>query len=406
MIVINTRETYGLVAQAFHWATAGLILVLLPMGVIMHELPAQSEAQAVAKFELYSLHKTLGMAVLIIAVARILWALVQVHPAPLHPERRIETLAAKVVHWLLYASIVLMPVTGWLHHAALDGFAPIWGPFPQTAAIIPKNPVIADLFGQAHFAMGLVLAGSIALHVAGAFKHAVLDRDGTLRRMIPGLRPTAQAPQAAARDGLLAPVLAAAVVCVALGSAYVLTAPAPQAGAGVSATATATPEGAWVVDGENSRLGISVTQSGATVEGAFAAWSATILFDPEQPEAAEIDVTIDIASLTLGGVTDKATSADFLDVANFPQAVYRARSATPLGAGKYRAEGELSLRGVTAALPLEFDLRIEDGRAYVTGHAALNRVAFGVGAEAFPNESIVAFPVEIHLTLQAERDGS
>lgn len=43
----NTSESYGLIAQALHWATAALILVLLPLGLYMHELPESSAADVV-----------------------------------------------------------------------------------------------------------------------------------------------------------------------------------------------------------------------------------------------------------------------------------------------------------------------------------------------------------------------
>ncbi|MEX0284562.1 MAG: YceI family protein [Paracoccaceae bacterium] len=399
--MLNTRETYGLVAQALHWATAALILVLIPMGVIMHNLPDLTEAQASAKFELYSLHKTLGMSVLIIAVLRILWTLTQTHPAPLHPDRRLETLAAKTVHWTLYASIILMPVTGWLHHAALDGFAPIWGPFPQSVDFVPKSPLWADRFGAAHVTVAIMLGVSIALHVAGALKHAIIDRDGTLRRMVPGQGGPDDVPAGHSRDGAIAIVLAALAVVAALAGAAVMT--APMQNDVQTATDSETPVGGWQVDPENSRIEITVTQSGTAVQGSFTVWTAAILFDPDAPEAADITVTIDTGSLSLGGVTDRAKSPEFLDAAMFPQATYTISSATRTGDGQFEAQGDLTLHGVTAPLPLAFDLRIEDDRAFVTGTTQLNRVDYGVGAEAFPNDSIVAFPVDIRITLQADR---
>ena len=44
----------------------------------------------------------------------------------LHPDRKTETLLAEIVHWLLYGSLILVPLSGWIHHAATEGFAPIW----------------------------------------------------------------------------------------------------------------------------------------------------------------------------------------------------------------------------------------------------------------------------------------
>ena len=84
MKLTNTAESYGLIHQSLHWATAILILILLPMGVYMHDLPIDNSEQIADKVWLYSLHKSIGMAALFVAIARIAWAVYQPHPRPLH----------------------------------------------------------------------------------------------------------------------------------------------------------------------------------------------------------------------------------------------------------------------------------------------------------------------------------
>jgi len=185
-MLANTRQTYGLVAQILHWVTALLILFLLVLGIYMHELPIDTVEQVDTKVWLYSLHKTLGISAFAIAIIRVGWAITQSKPLPLHSERMFESQLAATIHWLLYGAIILMPFTGWLHHAALEGFAPIWWPFSQELPFVPKNRQIAEIFGNAHFVTALLLMLSIALHIAGALKHALIDRDQTMRRMIPG----------------------------------------------------------------------------------------------------------------------------------------------------------------------------------------------------------------------------
>ena len=147
MRMTNSRETYGLVHQLLHWTTAALILFMLPLGVYMHDLPVGTAQEVADKVWLFSLHKTVGVVVLVVALARIAWAIVQPHPNLLHGGR--EAFAAKTVHWLLYGSIVAMPIFGWLHHAALDGYAPIWweNVFPgdwDVLPFVPKSEAVAS----------------------------------------------------------------------------------------------------------------------------------------------------------------------------------------------------------------------------------------------------------------------
>ena len=90
----NTDETYGLMAQLLHWTVALLILLMFPLGLYMHELPAGSEQEVAEKIWLYSLHKTIGVTALALALMRICWAISQPHPRLLNEENRLESLAA------------------------------------------------------------------------------------------------------------------------------------------------------------------------------------------------------------------------------------------------------------------------------------------------------------------------
>ena len=193
MPLANSPDRYGSIAKALHWTTAALILVLIPMGFIAKNLAiATQTGSPLVSIEvlttLFSTHKTLGVAVFFVALLRILWALSQSKPRALHPDRRLETLAAETVHWLLYGAIVLVPLTGWIHHAASTGFAPIWGPFGQDLPLVPKSEPLSELFAAFHFAAVVVMVLSLGLHIAGALKHQIIDRDTTLARMLPNRR--------------------------------------------------------------------------------------------------------------------------------------------------------------------------------------------------------------------------
>ncbi len=183
MSLSNTTSRYGSVTRAFHWLTALLVMTLIPVAMIAYDLPHDTSEQLARKAWLFSLHKTLGITVFFVALLRIGWALLQPKPGPLHPERRAETFVAETAHWLLYGSLVLAPLSGWIHHAATTGFAPIWWPLGQSLPLVPKSESVAALFGGFHWVFGKVMTVTILLHIAGALKHHFIDKDATLRRM-------------------------------------------------------------------------------------------------------------------------------------------------------------------------------------------------------------------------------
>lgn len=417
MLLMNTRERYGLVAQLFHWVTASLILVLVPLGLVMVWLPVDTGGAVSLKVWLYSLHKTLGVTALAVALARIAWALVCVRPRPLHPERRAETLAADTVHWLLYAGIVLAPVTGLLHHYATIGFAPIWWPLPQDVPFVPKSEPLSIVFKWLHWGSALMIVVSLGAHIAGALKHLIVDRDETLARIVPGAKCDPQVTGHAHHrraPALLATGIVAAMLSASAGYATVRNVQSPQSQALLAQAGTASGAGAarWAVDHDASRLGITVVQLGSPVDGAFGAWDADIVFDPDDPEGARVTALIDVASLTLGTVSGQAVGADFLDAPNHPRARFVAEGFKALDdtATAFEAEGTLTIRGVERPFLLPFDLAVDGDRAVMSATVTVNRIDFGVGAQSQPTEATVAFGVDVAIELAADRlsptDGS
>lgn len=396
MALTNTPATYGAVARSLHWLTALLILTAIPLGLYANDLPYDTGEALAWKAQVFSLHKTIGVAAFFVALARILWAVTQTNPAPLHPERRLETRVAEVVHWTLYLSLVIVPLSGWIQHAATDGFAPILWPFGQNLPLVPKAEAVAGLAGSAHWVFTKVLAASVVLHIAGALKHHLIDRDATLARMLRGTpAPGAPGPHRRSRTPLVA---AFAVYAAGAALAFALTGPAAEAPA-TAPIQTATT-GNWQVT--EGTLSFAVKQMGQSVEGSFADWTAAITFDetPTDGRNGTVAVTIRTDSLSLGAVTPKAKEAEFFDVAAFPEATFTA-DITPDGA-TYIATGTLTLRGVTAPVALPFTLTIEGDTARMTGETSLDRRAFTMG-QTYADEAMVGFDVTVKVALTATR---
>lgn len=413
----NTEQSFGSVARLFHWLTALLILTSLPLGVVANRWPYDTAEALATKAQLFSLHKTLGVVVFCVALARILWAMTQPRPAPLHPDRKAELRLAELVHWLLYASLVIVPLSGWVHHAAVTGFAPILWPFGQDLPFVPKSEALGVAAGAAHWVFTKVLAAALLLHVVGAVKHHVVDRDATLRRMLRGEVAPAN-PRHPPRSGL--PVALAFVLYTAAAGVAGLLVPqggrmtaaaeppmatAPQAE--VAAPETAVIEaraGNWAV--AEGTLAVTVRQMGQAVTGSFGTWQADITFEPELTDGRHgaVRVVIDTASLILGSVTAQAHGPEFLDTAQHGEAVFEA-DLLPAAKGDagYLARGTLNLRGVTLPVEMPFTLRLEGDRAEMAGAVQLDRRDFGMGA-AYGDEATVGFAVDIAVALVALRD--
>lgn len=170
---------YTGVAIALHWIVAALVIAQVAWGWWMQEIPKQPVGPRV---DAYNLHKSVGLTIFALMLVRLGWRLG--HPAPPLPSLPAwEARLARTVHVLLYASLFLQPVLGYLG-SVFSGY-----PVKVYGVVLPawgwKDEGLKDLMSQLHLANSLVLAGAIALHVAGAVKH-LADGSGIVRRMLPG----------------------------------------------------------------------------------------------------------------------------------------------------------------------------------------------------------------------------
>ena len=102
---------YTAVAVALHWVIALAIISLVPMGWYMGDLPDGAPGQEM----LYQLHKSIGVTVLILTIARIGWRIAN-PPPPLPADMApLEKTASHLVHMVFYALMLLMPLSGWVY---------------------------------------------------------------------------------------------------------------------------------------------------------------------------------------------------------------------------------------------------------------------------------------------------
>lgn len=176
----NTETSYGSVTKAFHWTVAVLFLAQIIMGIIMSFMPTIP-----LKFQIYTVHKSIGIILVFLSIAFISWTFCNPKPRwPDHmPER--ERLVAAVAHGVLYALLLVMSLSGWIM-ATASGHIPLFlGWFPAPLPGIPTSPELSKFAAGVHYYAAWLSGLLVALHIAAAIKHHRVDKDDILNRMLP-----------------------------------------------------------------------------------------------------------------------------------------------------------------------------------------------------------------------------
>ncbi|WP_286238468.1 cytochrome b [Neptuniibacter halophilus] len=162
----------------FHWIIAILMIANLIFGMIVEEME-----RSAMKGTLMGLHKSVGILVLTLAVFRLLYTLKQGLPAPLSPTPDWQLKAAKLTHTFLLAATIFIPFSGMLMSYAGGRPIEMFG-LELIGASGYQIEWLKSLAGAVHGGGANLLIFALALHIAGAFKHSLIDRDGTLQRML------------------------------------------------------------------------------------------------------------------------------------------------------------------------------------------------------------------------------
>jgi len=179
------RARYSGVAIALHWAIAVLIFAGFPLGLYMHDLPLSP-----AKLRLFSYHKWIGITVLGLGLARLLWRLGH-RPPPEVPMPAWQARAASCAHVLLYVLMFAVPLSGWLMSSAL-GFKVVWLGVLPLPDLVGKEKALGDTLKIVHEILSKALMAVVLLHFLAALEHQFKRRDGLIDRMLPsfGKDPT------------------------------------------------------------------------------------------------------------------------------------------------------------------------------------------------------------------------
>jgi len=177
----NTESGYGGISIAVHWIAAVAIVGLFASGLWMTGLgyghPWYNRAP--------ELHVSIGMLTLALVVFRLAWRLLTVTPALERSMPRWERVAALGAHWLMYALMLAVVVSGYLISTAGGDAVSVFGWF-EVPAIVYGYERQADLAGWVHYYSAWALVLLALGHTLAALKHHFVNRDATLVRMLRG----------------------------------------------------------------------------------------------------------------------------------------------------------------------------------------------------------------------------
>lgn len=185
MPIRNTTDRWGSVSISLHWLTVLLVLGLVTVGFLMGDLP-----NTPMKRDVYLLHKSLGLTVLGLTLARLLWRLFQPTPALPSSTPRWQRFAAHAGHTGLYGLLLFIPLAGWTYNWASNFSTPYFGwtlmdKAGAVDAVLKANAKLAHEWGV------YALLAILVAHAGAAFWHHYQLKDVVLRRMAPWIKPAA-----------------------------------------------------------------------------------------------------------------------------------------------------------------------------------------------------------------------
>lgn len=406
MILKNTENAFGAIAKNLHWIVAILICGLLVLGFYMTGLDYSPD-----KLNWYSLHKSLGVLVLWLAGLRLLWSLYTLPPLPLETHKLWERALSKLTHIALYSTMILMPLSGYIMSASGEYGVSFFG--YNLPNIVPQSALLSEVANETHQIIAYVLTSVIMLHVLGALKHHVIDKDKTLLRMLPSFFKSVWFT-------LLILCLIAFVATV-LKYGFVgkleeevdiveMSREVPL----TKETKVSKHKNQWDIVQDQSEIKFQTNVYGSDVTWVFSDFTGTIIFDVNEIAASSANIEIDLKNVSSGDVQRDSylMNESWFNVVDYPRAYFTSLEFQHIEGENYLLVGQLGLAGKAMPVSFPFTLDIASNsieeehatqRAYVQGALSLNRLDFDLGVPKWEGADIVAHDVQVYIRLVAEK---
>lgn len=370
---------YGDTAVIFHWLIAFLIIGLLAVGKFMTQL----EENDPLRFELTQWHKSFGISVLVLSVLRILWRLTHKPPPELDTIPKWQQRAASLIHVVLYALMLALPITGWVMVSAsplnIDTilFGLVEWPHLPLGELNNKEAIASDFHGYHEIASSILIVLLLG-HIGAALKHHVIDKDTVLIRMLPDLSSSRFFGK-----------IALLVVLVA-GSAAVLP--------------WITNDGPLLVAG-NSEVSFIADVTGEDTLGVFTESEVTANIDKGNLADSSISARVKTATVVSDNdqVAGSLPDEDWFDVENYPEALFQSTAIEFVSDGEVLVTGDLTLKATTQSVQFPMTLIPEEDVIVARGEFSVDRREFIIGMDSQDSDDFVGFNVIIKFRFDTNR---
>ena len=390
---------YNNTAIVFHWLTAILIIGMLGVGKYMTSLDENNTL----RFSLTQWHKSFGLIILVLSIARVGWRLGHRTPALPVAMRAWERVVAHLSHLLFYLLILFMPITGWLMVSASPlnistfFFNVIKVPHLPWLSTAPNRETLADNFQLAHEYASMVLIMLLLLHIGAAIRHQFMLRDQLMTRMTPDLS------DGRFMDGFR--LLAGFCFVVIVGGWLFITAAKFEATGssnnGTSANAEVSKEDAQKAlnNWQDAEVKYTLVLTGDELTGSFSEARAITLLDLNTPANSTLNAVVETASGMTGSpqVDDSLPGPSWFDSTQFPEATFTSTAFNASTVSSWMVTGILKIRDVERSI--EFPMELDQDTNTASGGFTINRLDFGIGASEQPSDSQAGFNVIIDFTV-------
>ena len=149
---------------------------------------------------------------------------------------------------------------------------------------------------------------------------------------------------------------------------------------------------------DKSTLNFTSRQMGVPVQGSFSKFTSRVAFDPAKPEAAKVEISIDLASIDAGSkdANDEVVGKQWFNVRMFPSASFASNAVKSLGSGRYEVSGPLTIKGKTAPVTATFQFKPEGANGVFDGGFTLKRIDFAIGEGPWLDLSTVANEIQVN----------
>jgi cytochrome b561 len=181
-MVTSPQARYTRTAIFLHWLILALLIAQYTIGWTMPHIGRNTPVTT-----LIGLHFSIGVLIIAVIVVRLIWRIIHGEPAPEAGIAPWQVRSARVIHWLLYLLLIVVPILGWLN-ASYRGMPVSFFGLVQMPQLVATRAAGWGWTGDIHMLIAEYgILPLVALHVAAALYHYFIRRDRVLQRMLPGV---------------------------------------------------------------------------------------------------------------------------------------------------------------------------------------------------------------------------